>query len=80
VVRNHGLCFADGEALQVWNMVEIKHLFRGHDDNGDHNNRVHMAQIVSLLGLPPKEFLQRSPQSWRLFDDDGAKSLVQLDS
>ena len=55
----------------MWEMLEVDHLFDGSDDEGFHNNRFHMNEIVNLLGLPPKAFLRRSPHASRLFDDAG---------
>lgn len=52
-------------------MIEAKHLFNGYDEEGFHNHRCHMHQIVCLLGKPPSAFLQRSPHTWRLFDENG---------
>ncbi|KAK3073003.1 hypothetical protein LTR53_005776 [Teratosphaeriaceae sp. CCFEE 6253] len=55
----------------LWDMLELDHLFVGEDEEGEHNNRLHMREIVNLLGEPPSGFLRRSPQSWRLFDELG---------
>ncbi|KAK0263291.1 hypothetical protein B0A54_00652 [Friedmanniomyces endolithicus] len=55
----------------LWNMLEVDHLLDGTDEEGQHNNRLHMHEIVSLLSVPPFEFLRRSPQTWRLFDEFG---------
>ncbi|KAK0326711.1 hypothetical protein LTR54_002322 [Friedmanniomyces endolithicus] len=55
----------------LWNMLEVDHLLDGTDEEGQHNNRLHMHEIVSLLSVPPFEFLRRSPQTWRFFDEFG---------
>jgi hypothetical protein len=52
-------------------MIEAKHLFDGYDEEGFHNHRYHMHEIVCLLRAPPSAFLKRSPHTWRLFDDNG---------
>jgi hypothetical protein len=52
-------------------MIEAKYLFNGYDEEGFHNHRYHMHEIVCLLGEPPSAFLQRSPHTWRLFDENG---------
>ena len=52
-------------------MIEAKHLFDGYDEEGYHNNRCHMHEIVCLLGEPPSASLQRSSHTWRLFDENG---------
>ncbi|KAF2774313.1 protein kinase [Teratosphaeria nubilosa] len=55
----------------LWDMLEGDHLFNGHDQDDQHNNRLHMSEIVILLGEPPAGFLRQSPHSWRLFDGSG---------
>lgn len=57
-------------------MLEVDHLFDGYDEEGYHNNRVHVGEMVSLLGDPPQEFLRRSPNTWRLFDENGEHWIV----
>lgn len=46
--------------MQVWELLGAVNLFDGHDEGCTHSNRQHMWEIVCLLGLPPKEFLERS--------------------
>lgn len=53
--------------------MEVEHLFDGYDPDGFHNNRYHMLEMVNLLGLPPRDFLRRSPHTYRLFDDQGGE-------
>lgn len=60
----------------MWEMLEVNHLFDGLDDEGFHNNRFHMNEIVSLLGLPPKASLGRSPHTSRLFDETGESCVL----
>ncbi|KAK3635525.1 hypothetical protein LTR56_014692 [Elasticomyces elasticus] len=55
----------------LWNMLEADHLLHGSHEEGQHRNRLHMHEIGSLLSDPPSEFLRRSPQTWRLFDEFG---------
>ena len=59
-------------------MLEVDHLFDGHDEEDRHNNGKHLGEIVGLLGHPPREFLRRSPHSWRLFDDNGKLPVLQV--
>lgn len=56
---------------QAWDMIQCQHLFDGHEEEGYHNNRVHIGEMVSLLGHPPMELQHRSNNSWRIFDDEG---------
>lgn len=53
-------------------MIENKHLFDAQDDEGFHNNRRHVAEMTAYLGIPPKEFQQRSPNTPLVFDEEGA--------
>lgn len=46
--------------------------------NGLLSNEEHLAEMVSLLGPPPVDFLQRSERSWRYFDEQGALSLLPV--
>lgn len=58
-------------------MVQVQHLFDTHDETGQHNNRVHIGEMVgigemvSLFGPPPMEMQRLSTNSWRIFDDKG---------
>ena len=52
-------------------MIQAQHLFDGYDEEGYHNNRVHLGEMAGLLGHPPLEFLQRSINPSRVFDDEG---------
>lgn len=55
-------------------MLEAERLFNGSDDEGLHNNRHHVNEMVGLLGEPPEAFLRRSPHARRLFDETGRRS------
>ncbi|SMR43037.1 unnamed protein product [Zymoseptoria tritici ST99CH_1E4] len=55
----------------VWDMLQVSHLFDVYDEAGHHNNRVHLGEMVGLLGHPPRDFLLRSEQAWRVFDAQG---------
>jgi hypothetical protein len=35
------------------------------------NDELHLAEMVSLMGPPPKEFLSRSPECSRYWDSEG---------
>ncbi|MCJ1259976.1 hypothetical protein MMC24_007816 [Lignoscripta atroalba] len=58
-------------ACVVWNMMENKHLFDARDNEGLHNNRYHVAEMVAYLGIPPKEFQRRSSNTPLVFDEEG---------
>lgn len=59
---------------QAWDMVQAQYLFDGRDEEGYHNNRVHLGEMVGLLGYPPVEFQRRSEHAWRVFDNEGSPS------
>lgn len=52
-------------------MVEADHLFHGYDEEGYHNNRVHLGEMAGLLDHPPLKFLHHSVNSARVFDNEG---------
>ncbi|OKL61200.1 hypothetical protein UA08_03152 [Talaromyces atroroseus] len=58
-----------GLCLMVWRMLEGNHLFSAHK-SGALNNEQHLAEMVSLMGPPPLEFLRRSPISQRYWDEE----------
>ena len=60
--------------VQIWDLIENKHLFDGLDEEGYHNNRVHLSEMVAFLGIPPLAFQQRSEQAYRVFNEDGSSS------
>ncbi|CAL1698674.1 unnamed protein product [Somion occarium] len=60
--------------VMIWDLFENGNLFRttgGPEEKQD--NIYHLAHMVALLGLPPKDFLARSKtdRPWRWFDEDG---------
>jgi serine/threonine-protein kinase SRPK3 len=57
--------------VQVWDLVENKHLFDGRDEEGEHNNRFHISEMVAYLGVPPIEFQKRSEHAHKVFNEDG---------
>jgi hypothetical protein len=58
--------------VQAWDMIENnEHLFDARDDEGFHNNRYHLAEMITYLGPPPTELLRRSPNTPRVFDEGG---------
>lgn len=45
---------------QLWDMIEGKELFRHiHDQEGRYDAKLHIAEMIALLGLPPPEIIQR---------------------
>lgn len=56
--------------LQVWDLLEGRRLFVAKRD-GLVDDEQHLAEMVSLMGPPPREFLQRSKRCAAYFDDSG---------
>ena len=53
-------------------LIENKRLFNViNPETGKYSGRLHLSQIPSYLGIPPKDLLSRSPRGY-LFDVDGA--------
>lgn len=55
---------------QIWNLFEGGNLFRP-IKNGHLDDELHFAQMISLMGPPPKRFLERSHQCSKYWDTEG---------
>lgn len=55
---------------QIWDLFEGGRLFRA-VRHGHLDDEQHLAEMVSLLGPPPKEFLERSKKCRQYWDADG---------
>ncbi|KAK6721278.1 hypothetical protein SNK04_000173 [Fusarium graminearum] len=56
---------------QVWDIFEGNQLFHGIDpEHHEYRRRAHLAEIVALLGPPPKELLARGKPSNKFFSDE----------
>ncbi|OJJ51657.1 hypothetical protein ASPZODRAFT_88270 [Penicilliopsis zonata CBS 506.65] len=56
--------------VMAWDMATGGHLFLA-KKGGTLNDEQHLAEMVSLMGPPPPEFLQRSVKSLRYWDSEG---------
>ncbi|KAI7349594.1 protein kinase [Hortaea werneckii] len=56
--------------LMIWDLFEGGRLFRA-VRHGHLDDEQHLAEMVSLLGPPPKEFLERSKKCRQYWDADG---------
>ncbi|KNG89695.1 protein kinase [Aspergillus nomiae NRRL 13137] len=54
----------------IWDLVQDTHLFFAKRE-GQLNDEQHLAEIVSLMGPPPPEFLRRSKRSGQFWDEQG---------
>ncbi|EDP49747.1 protein kinase, putative [Aspergillus fumigatus A1163] len=58
--------------VMVWDLFEGKHLFYGNDSDGKgYSTRAHFAEVMSILGPPPLDLLQRGKRSHEFFTDEG---------
>ncbi|RJE21391.1 Protein kinase domain protein [Aspergillus sclerotialis] len=49
--------------LLMWNLLERRDLFsKVRDDHGKYNLAAHLAEMIALLGPPPKELIQREKE------------------
>jgi hypothetical protein len=55
-------------AVQIWDLFENRHLFKAEDENGELTGTHHIVEMVSYLGLPPLEYIQRSDVTQKVFD------------
>lgn len=58
---------------QIWNLLEDGNLFRPIKD-GHLDDELHFAQMISLMGPPPRRFLERSRQCSKYWDSEGESS------
>ncbi|XRM49185.1 hypothetical protein ABZX51_012064 [Aspergillus tubingensis] len=56
---------------KAWDIVSSSTLIRGRNSDGIFDDRVHLAELVALLGCPPPEFRERSHLSSVLWDKSG---------
>ncbi|KAH7329486.1 kinase-like domain-containing protein [Stachybotrys elegans] len=56
--------------VMIWNLFEGGNLFHAAKD-GHLNDEQHLAEMVSLMGPPPNEFLERSEMCRKYWDTDG---------
>lgn len=56
--------------FKIWKLLEDGNLFNPIKD-GHLDDELHLAQMVSLMGPPPKQFLRRSDQCLKYWDVEG---------
>lgn len=57
--------------LKAWDIVCSHTLFDGRNPDGVFDDRVHLAELVALLGPPPPEFRKRGKLSSVFWDQHG---------
>lgn len=56
---------------QVWDLFQNKHMFDARDTNKKESSLYHLAEMIALLGPPPRDFLKRSAIASEYFDEHG---------
>jgi len=56
--------------FQIWELLFAEHLF------GSDNEEDSLALMITYLGPPPAEFLERSEVSQDYFDEQGQPSMI----
>ncbi|KAH8195932.1 hypothetical protein TruAng_009911 [Truncatella angustata] len=55
----------------IWDIFEGGHLFKGHDpEHVTYRSRAHLAEMITLLGPPPRSLLARANLSHNFFSDE----------
>ncbi|KAJ5587346.1 CMGC protein kinase [Penicillium hispanicum] len=58
-------------AMLAWDIVNSRTLFQGRNQDDIFDDRVHLAEMVALLGPPPKEFVNGSKVGHVFWDENG---------
>ncbi|KAJ5843398.1 uncharacterized protein N7525_001139 [Penicillium rubens] len=63
--------------VMVWDLFEGKHMFLGFDPNGKgYSTRMHLAEVIGMLGPPPSDLLKRAGRSDEFFTKYGMRCLT----
>ncbi|OQE17046.1 hypothetical protein PENFLA_c025G07319 [Penicillium flavigenum] len=58
--------------VMVWDLFEGKHMFLGFDPDGKgYSTRMHLAEVIGMLGHPPSDLLKRAGRSDEFFNKYG---------
>ncbi|CAI7620884.1 unnamed protein product [Penicillium palitans] len=61
----------------IWDLFEGKHMFIGIDPDGKgYSTRMHIAEVIGILGPPPLDLLKRGERSHEFFTKDGMPRLM----
>lgn len=52
----------------MWDLLENKPLFCAQDPAARYNAQAHLCEMVTMLGPPPKELLERGEKTSSYFD------------
>jgi hypothetical protein len=62
-------------AGQIWDLFEDGRLFHAVEDSRL-SDELHLAEMVALMGPPPKAFLERSEECSKYWDADGRSTFL----
>ncbi|GFF60705.1 protein kinase, putative [Aspergillus udagawae] len=66
-------------AVVTWDLFQKGHLFYARDQNKQNSDSHHLAEMIALLGPPPKDMLRKSEYASEFFDSEGNwKGRVQI--
>ncbi|PYI35738.1 kinase-like protein [Aspergillus indologenus CBS 114.80] len=67
--------------LLTWDLFEPGHLFYGRDPGKKKSDTHHIADMIAIMGAPPKEMTQNSAYATEFFDDKGGwKGAIKIPS
>ncbi|OJD13203.1 hypothetical protein AJ78_06321 [Emergomyces pasteurianus Ep9510] len=58
-------------APEVWDLFEPDHLFKARNSKGQYDDAYHLAQMVAVLGLSLLDFIKRSTNSLKYWNENG---------
>ncbi|KAJ5954296.1 hypothetical protein N7501_008575 [Penicillium viridicatum] len=61
-------------AVLTWNIFQQEQLFYAKDSNKEDSSAHHIAEMIAVLGPPPREMLQNNDYATEFFDSEGTLS------
>ncbi|RAK93356.1 kinase domain protein [Aspergillus costaricaensis CBS 115574] len=58
-------------AMVAWDIVSPRHMFDGRNADGIFDDRVHLAEMIALMGPPPASFRERCKLAYVFWDEQG---------
>ncbi|KAF4187740.1 hypothetical protein CNMCM7927_003686 [Aspergillus lentulus] len=55
----------------AWDLFQQGHLFYGRDSDKENSDGHHLAEMIAIMGLPPKEMIHSSVYATRFFNSEG---------
>ncbi|EFE37918.1 hypothetical protein TRV_07408 [Trichophyton verrucosum HKI 0517] len=63
-------------AMVSWDIVKGRTLFKARNDEKLLDDRLHLAEMIAIMGPPPKEFLERSQTSLIYWDENEGEDVA----